>query len=76
MWRYPALIAEITACSVSAGGIWNTPKPSTGICTPLFNVMFCMMLSPVCSHESVAILIRVFIEINRVWFYDVLNLIH
>ena len=29
-----------TACAVTSGGVWNTPKPSAGIWTPLFRVKF------------------------------------
>ena len=31
---------SVTAAAVSAGLIWKTPKPSWGISTPLFSVMF------------------------------------
>ena len=41
------MIAYATACAVSAGGIWKTPKPRTGICTPLFKVKVCMVMFPI-----------------------------
>jgi hypothetical protein len=41
--RYPALRALLTACSVSSSGTWKTPKPRTGISTPLFRVTVCMV---------------------------------
>src|SRR6266566_1627070 len=39
MWRYPAPSAALTASRVSSGGVWNTPRPSAGISTPLLRVM-------------------------------------
>src|ERR1051325_8288264 len=39
-------MASTTLCShVAASVIWNTPKPSRGIVTPLFSVTCCMSLS-------------------------------
>ena len=37
MWRYPTWSADATALTVSAGGVWKTPKPSPGIVTPLLS---------------------------------------
>jgi hypothetical protein len=37
MCRYPVSSATETACSVSFGGIWKTPKPSCGIARPSFS---------------------------------------
>ena len=36
----PVASAVRTACAVTSGGVWNTPKPSAGIWTPLFRVKF------------------------------------
>ena len=36
--RYPITSAVRTASAVTSGGVWNTPKPSAGISTPLFEV--------------------------------------
>ena len=40
MCRYPISSAADTASTVSAGATLNTPKPTCGICTPLFSVTF------------------------------------
>src|SRR5437762_11297119 len=37
MCRYPAPSAARTASRVSSGGVWKTPRPSVGICTPLLS---------------------------------------
>src|SRR3954454_1896629 len=39
MWWEPASSAWVTACAVSAGGIWKTPKPSCGISLPSFSAI-------------------------------------
>jgi hypothetical protein len=39
----PVASAVRTACAVMSGGVWNTPKPSAGIWTPLFRVTFMVM---------------------------------
>ena len=47
---------SVTAAAVSAGLIWNTPKPSCGICTPLFSRTFgtvVVVASVMCSSNSV-----------------------
>ena len=44
-----------TAAAVSAGSIWNTPKPSCGISTPLFSCMFGTVVRRCFSHSELLV---------------------
>src|SRR5918997_4000851 len=57
MLRYPASRAVCTTCALSSGGTWNTPRPSCGICTPLFNVTLETVI-PLANGSTVRLLPR------------------